>query len=76
MREVYDYYVGCGIYSILLRRVLTLAQSAFVVGFMTFLSWCIDYSKLSASHRMSEVVVPKCTKRSVNSSEVPKTTMR
>jgi autophagy-related protein 9 len=74
MREVYDYYVGCGIYSILLRRVLTLAQSAFVVGFMTFLSWCIDYSKLSTSHRMSEVVVPKCTKRSA-SQRLPKATM-
>ena len=65
MKEVYEYYVGCGIYSMLLRRVLTLAQSAFVVGFMTFLGWCIDYSKLSDSHKMSQVIVPKCTKRSV-----------
>ena len=65
MREVYDYYVGCGIYSMLLRRVLTLAQSAFVVGFVTFLGWCIDYSKLSQSHKMSEVIVPKCAKRCV-----------
>ncbi|KAH7390601.1 autophagy-related protein 9 [Pyrenochaeta sp. MPI-SDFR-AT-0127] len=63
MREVYDYYVGCGIYSMLLRRVLTLAQSAFVVGFMTFLGWCIDYSKLPDSNKMSQVMVPKCTKQ-------------
>ncbi|CBY02265.1 similar to autophagy protein Apg9 [Plenodomus lingam JN3] len=62
MRDVYDYYVGCGIYSILLRRVLTLAQSTFVVGFVTFLGWCIDYSKLTGSTRMSQVLVPKCTK--------------
>lgn len=62
MREVYEYYVGCGIYSMLLRRVLSLAQSAFVVGFVTFLGWCIDYSKLSESHKMSQVIVPKCTK--------------
>lgn len=62
MREVYDYYVGCGIYSILLRRVLTLAQSSFVVGFITFLGWCIDYAKLTGSTRMSQVIVPKCTK--------------
>ncbi len=62
MREVYDYYVGCGIYSMLLRRVLTLAQSAFVVGLLTFLGWCIDYSKLSESHKLSQVLVPKCTK--------------
>lgn len=62
MKEVYEYYVGCGVYSILLRRVLTLAQSAFVVGFVTFLGWCIDYSKLSGSTKMSQVLVPKCTK--------------
>jgi len=62
MKEVYEYYVGCGIYSILLRRLLTLAQSAFVVGFITFLGWCIDYSKLSGSTKMSQVLVPKCTK--------------
>jgi autophagy-related protein 9 len=62
MREVYEYYVGCGIYSMLLRRGLSLLQSAFVVGFVTFLGWCIDYTKLSGSNKMSQVVVPKCTK--------------
>ena len=63
MTEVYEYYVGCGIYSILLRRLLTLAQTAFVVGFMTFLGWCIDYAKLSKSNKMSQVLVPKCAAR-------------
>ncbi|KAF7578152.1 APG9 domain containing protein [Pyrenophora tritici-repentis] len=63
MTEVYEYYVGCGIYSILLRRLLTLAQTAFVVGFMTFLGWCIDYSKLPSSNKMSQVLVPKCAAR-------------
>ncbi|KAH7091235.1 autophagy-related protein 9 [Paraphoma chrysanthemicola] len=62
MREVYEYYVGCGIYSMLLRRILSLFQSAFVIGFITFLGWCIDYSKLKGSHKMSQVVVPKCTR--------------
>jgi autophagy-related protein 9 len=66
MSAVYEYYDGCGIYSTILRRVLTLAQSAFVVGFMTFLGWCIDYSKLSESNKMSQVLVPKCTKRLVD----------
>jgi len=61
MRQVYDYYTSCGIWSILLRRVLMLAQSAFVVGFMTFLGWCIDYSKLPGSQKMSQVIVPTCT---------------
>jgi autophagy-related protein 9 len=63
MTEAYDYYVGCGMYSMLLRKTITLAQSAFVVGFMTFLGWCIDYSKLSSSHKMSQVLVPKCAAR-------------
>ncbi|EAT89883.2 hypothetical protein SNOG_03152 [Parastagonospora nodorum SN15] len=62
MREVYEYYVGSGIYSMILRRTLSLLQSAFVVGFMTFLGWCIDYSKLSGSNKLSQVLVPKCTK--------------
>lgn len=62
MREVYEYYVGSGIYSMVLRRALSLMQSAFVVGFMTFLGWCIDYSKLSGSNKLSQVLVPKCTK--------------
>ncbi|KAF2656004.1 APG9-domain-containing protein [Lophiostoma macrostomum CBS 122681] len=63
IRDVYDYFTGCGIYSILLRRLLTQLQSAFVVAFITFLTWCIDYSKLPESHRLSDVLVPKCTKK-------------
>lgn len=63
MKDVYEYYRGHGIYSMLLKRFLTLLQTAFVVGFMTFLGWCIDYSKISESHKMSEVLVPKCTSR-------------
>ncbi|KAF2195237.1 autophagy protein-like protein Apg9 [Zopfia rhizophila CBS 207.26] len=61
LAEVYSYYTGCGIYSIILRRILMLIKSAFVVGFITFLSWCIDYPKVRKSHKMSEVLVPKCT---------------
>jgi autophagy-related protein 9 len=63
LAEVYEYYTGSGIYSMLLKRVITLLQTGFVVTFTTFLSWCIDYSKISHSHRMSEVIVPKCTNR-------------
>jgi autophagy-related protein 9 len=61
--EVYDYYVGCGIYSILLRGFLMLLQTAFVVGFVAFLSWCIDYSMIKDSHRLSDVLVDKCMKK-------------
>jgi len=61
--DVYDYYVGCGMYSILLRNLLMLLQTAFVVGFLTFLGWCIDYSKLSSSHKLGQVLQPKCMHR-------------
>ncbi|KAF2012148.1 autophagy protein-like protein Apg9 [Aaosphaeria arxii CBS 175.79] len=61
--EVYEYYDNKGIYSILLRRFLRLLQTAFVVSFITFLTWCIDYSVLKQSHKLSEVLVPKCTKK-------------
>lgn len=65
LAELYDYYIGCGIWSIILRRVLMLLQTAFVVGFLGFLNWCIDYSKISQNHKLSEVLVPKCFARYV-----------
>ncbi|KAF3010568.1 autophagy protein atg9 [Curvularia kusanoi] len=63
MKDVYEYYRGHGIWSMLLKRCLALLQSAFVIFFMTFLGWCIDYSKLPSSHKMSEVLVPKCASK-------------
>lgn len=35
---------------------------AFVVGFSTFLTSCIDYRKVRSSHIMAEILIPKCTK--------------
>jgi autophagy-related protein 9 len=66
MTEVYEYYVGCGIYSIILRRGLTLGRILFVVGLLTFLGWCLDYSSLPESNKMSQVLEPKCFAKSVN----------
>lgn len=60
LHEVYEYYTGAGMYSILLGRFLMLLQTAFVIGFLTFLGWCIDYSKLSGSHKLGDVLQPKC----------------
>lgn len=60
LREVYEYYTGAGMYSILLGKFLMLLQTAFVIGFLTFLGWCIDYSKLSGSHKLGDVLQPKC----------------
>lgn len=59
--QVYEYFVGHGIWSILLHKALTLLQSAFVVGFLTFLFFCIDYAKVPQSKSMDEILVPQCT---------------
>ncbi|KAL8711030.1 MAG: hypothetical protein Q9220_004411 [cf. Caloplaca sp. 1 TL-2023] len=62
LRDVYDYFVGNGIWCILLSRLLNLLTLAFVVGFSTFLTSCIDFPKVRSSHTMSEILIPKCTK--------------
>ncbi|KAF2807629.1 autophagy-related protein 9 [Mytilinidion resinicola] len=63
LRKVYHYYLGHGIWSILLSRVLALLQSAFITGFLTFLVFCINFQNLSSSKTMEEVLVPKCTQQ-------------
>ncbi|KAL8768456.1 MAG: hypothetical protein Q9209_005362 [Squamulea sp. 1 TL-2023] len=62
LRDVYEYFLGNGIWCILLSRVLNLLTLAFVVGFSTFLTTCIDFGKVRSSHTMSELLIPKCTK--------------
>lgn len=61
LHEVYDYFIGAGVWSIVMRRTITLIQAAFVVGFITFLAYCIDYPKLPKEHSMKDVLIPKCT---------------
>jgi autophagy-related protein 9 len=58
--EAYEYFVGHGVWSILLNRVLTLLTEAFVFGFAMFLSSCIDYSKIPQSKSTGEVLVKQC----------------
>ncbi|TKA62511.1 hypothetical protein B0A49_09228, partial [Cryomyces minteri] len=59
--EVYEYFLGHGIWSILLARFLNLLTIAFVLGFSIFLTACINYSEIPKRTSLSEVVVPKCT---------------
>ncbi|KAL8862488.1 MAG: hypothetical protein Q9178_000985 [Gyalolechia marmorata] len=61
LRDVYEYFLGNGIWCILLSRLLNLLTLAFVVGFSTFLTTCIDFAKVRSSHSMSEILIPKCT---------------
>ena len=63
LRDVYRYYLGKGIWSILLSRFLNLLTLLFVVGFGTFLTSCIDYKKIPNSKGTADILVPQCTKQ-------------
>jgi autophagy-related protein 9 len=63
LSEVYEYFLGNGFWSIMLRRALQLISSAFVAGFTFFLSNCINYDKVRRSNSMAQILVPKCTVR-------------
>ncbi|CAG8433355.1 1564_t:CDS:10 [Diversispora eburnea] len=59
-QQVYSYYIGKGIYCILLKRFLNVLTLGFVMGFSTFLLGCVDYSLVRHSHSLTEVIIPKC----------------
>ncbi|EGD93513.1 hypothetical protein TESG_01058 [Trichophyton tonsurans CBS 112818] len=63
LQEVYDYFLGNGIWSIMLSRALNLITLAFVVGFTTFLSSCIDYRRVPHSKTMSQILIPGCVRK-------------
>lgn len=62
--QVYQYFTGHGVWSILLSRLLHLATTAFLFSLFMFLSTCVDYSKIPNSKGTSEVLVPQCMKKS------------
>ena len=61
LHDVYVYYTGKGMYSMLLSSALGLLTSAFVIGFSVFLTSCIDYSKVSKGKEMWDILIPRCT---------------
>ncbi|PBP26154.1 putative Autophagy-related protein 9 [Diplocarpon rosae] len=63
VEEVYEYYNGSGIWCIILEKALNLAQITFVAVFTTFLTQCVNYSAIPQSKKMSQVLVPQCTKK-------------
>ncbi|KAI9816594.1 MAG: autophagy protein atg9 [Pycnora praestabilis] len=63
LKDIYDYFLGNGIWCIMLSRVLNLLTLGFVVGFSTFLSMCVNYKKVPHSSTMSDILIPKCTKQ-------------
>ncbi|KAL4874506.1 autophagy protein Apg9-domain-containing protein [Aspergillus karnatakaensis] len=62
LKDVYIYYLGNGIWSIQLHRVLSLLTSAFIVGFTTFLTNCIDYRLVRSSKTLDQILFPQCTR--------------
>lgn len=45
--RIYEYYLGKGLYAIILNAVCNLGIVVFMVFFSTFIGFCIDYSKFS-----------------------------
>ncbi|KAK0610478.1 autophagy protein Apg9-domain-containing protein [Bombardia bombarda] len=62
IKDVYDYYQGAGIWCIMMERGLHLVNVAFVAVLLTFLSQCVDYHRIRGSQRLSQIIVPQCTK--------------
>ncbi|KAK4613753.1 Autophagy-related protein 9 [Fulvia fulva] len=58
--EVYQYYTGHGVWSILLSRILGLLSELFMFSFAMFLTTCIDYPKIPTSRSTAEIMIPKC----------------
>ncbi|KAL1953471.1 hypothetical protein VTO42DRAFT_2785 [Malbranchea cinnamomea] len=63
LKDVYVYFLENGIWCIVLSRVLNLLTLAFVVGFTTFLTNCIDYKMLPHSKTMDQIIIPKCASK-------------
>ncbi|KAL4934032.1 autophagy protein ATG9 [Aspergillus undulatus] len=63
LKEVYTYFLGNGIWSILLNRLLSIMTFAFIVGFTTFLTKCIDYHSVRGSKTLDQILIPKCTSK-------------
>ncbi|KXJ90610.1 autophagy protein Apg9-domain-containing protein [Microdochium bolleyi] len=62
IRDVYDYYLGAGMWCILLERALHLIKVLFIAVLLTTLTQCIDYSKIRHSKNLSQIMIPQCTK--------------
>lgn len=61
LNDVYDYYTGKGMWSITLSRLLSLAQSAFIVALGIFLTYSVDYAAIPTSKKLSDIVLPNST---------------
>jgi hypothetical protein len=60
LTRIYDYYQGKGLICIVIEQITDLLTVAFVVGLSIFLSECIDYSKISSTKKLQDVIVNQC----------------
>lgn len=60
LREVYEYYLGHGFFSVALSRVLQMATVLFVVVFASYLYSCIDYTRLYGARTLTDIRRPQC----------------
>ncbi|KAJ5898866.1 hypothetical protein N7495_003610 [Penicillium taxi] len=63
LQDVYDYYLGKGLWAIQLDRALNLLTIAFTLGIAFFLTQCIDYHKVRGSRSLDEILIPQCTSK-------------
>lgn len=63
LHDIYNYFLGKGIWSIMLGRAIGLMTVAFVVGLSLFLTMCVDYSAIPTSKNLNQVIIPKCTNK-------------
>jgi len=61
--EVYTYYTGKGIWSIILERTIECLTTAFVGVLLSFLTFCIDYKSIPGSKGLPNVMIPQCTQK-------------
>ncbi|KXS20089.1 APG9-domain-containing protein [Gonapodya prolifera JEL478] len=59
LQRMYAYYVGRGLWCVVLDRVVGVLTASFVILFPTFLIRCIDFS-LSTSPNLPSIIVPTC----------------
>ncbi|KAH3680943.1 hypothetical protein WICMUC_000086 [Wickerhamomyces mucosus] len=62
LQDVYSYYLGNGYYCIILSKLFDLATLIFVVYFSTYLTACIDYSKLKSptTKGLNDITIDRC----------------
>lgn len=60
LQNVYKYYLGNGFFCIVLEKILNVSTLIFVLFISTYMGYCIDYSKLSSSQKLSDVMIDQC----------------